>query len=287
MIIIGVKWVSAGRARESRQVYLETVKQAMQWEESHPGKTRYVFAADDPDAFNRAFTGSGAGFRYDLYRHATAANITAMMNQPDQGSEEYLYYAGMKTYRRHEIRPVFYDRFPKLIRHSCRPLSEVYIVGREEPGEAAWVFERGNDFERPGTAWSGNERHLDTAIAYSGMVSNKLDSTNRYSYTMTLKASEIHIKNPVFHLSAMVYPEQDCKAFLDIEVRRGKKVLGYYTRPIHDMRQQAEKWNAVILSTGTSVRLQPGDEIRAYIWIDRRSTMWVDDVSFRIGESLY
>ena len=287
LFILFFKLMSIRRAGRSEKIYSEVVENAMEWENSKPGQTRFVFAVDDATAFGKAYEGADADFQYELYRHADPHNIISMVNREGSVSREYLWYSGIKTRKRHEIWPVFRSDYPDMIEYSDQPISEMLILGKEGTGGTDWIFEDLNDFEAPDPEWFGYNHHLDSSFAWSGMVSNRLDSAARYSHTLSMHASEIDAFNPVFHLSAWVYPEKDCNAYLVIEVRRNDELVGYNTRAIHDALEERDKWNKVIFSTGTNLRLHPDDEIKAFIWNDSKARMWVDDISLRIGESLY
>ncbi len=287
LVIIVFKLISINRERRPERSYQKMIAKAMEWERNQPGQTSFVFAVDNPPAFNQALIESGADFTYDLFRHATPKNMTAMWDSMGSRQGQYLFYSGINTYKRHEIWPLFMEKYPGTVTHSSKPATDLFILSKQELQDSVWFYEEGIDFETPDTNWFGYDRNLDSTFAFSGVVSNKLDSAEHYSHTLILKASDIPLFNPVFHLSAAVYPEADCEAYLVLEVLRKEETIGYYTQEIHEAVAQKNKWSKVFYSSGTNLRLHPDDEIRAYIWNDSKANLWVDDISVRIGESIY
>ena len=287
LLIVVFKLVSINREQNSERIYQKVVEEAMEWESTQPGQTSFLFAVDNTAAFDKAVLESGASFQYDLFRHTTPENITAMWDLLESQPGQYIYFSSTSAHKRHETLPVLMDKYPEVIRHSSKPSSELFILGKDESDDSIWIFSDEIDFETPDPDWFGHDRNLDSSFAYSGIVSNKLDSAEHYSHTLSIPLSGIRLFNPVFHMSAAVYLKDDCEAFLVLEVRRKDETIGYYTQKIHEAVNQRNRWSKVFYSSGTNLRLHPDDEIKAYVWNDSKADMWVDDISFKVGESLY
>jgi len=141
------------------------------------------------------------------------------------------------------------------------------------------------DFENDPNGFKG---HIEDKIVYSGKSAIRLDTSLRFTPTVSTCISKLPSTYPLgFRLSAVVYSEtefRDNPASLVITLMHKGQPYRYKARPVGEMHPEKGKWNYVSLEYVIPRQPDPAEELSLYVWYTGKTAMYVDDVKVELFE---
>ncbi|MBV2247970.1 MAG: hypothetical protein KUL83_12440 [Lentimicrobium sp.] len=116
--------------------------------------------------------------------------------------------------------------------------------------------------------------------AHSGTQSSRVDQENEFSIAFQQKLGYISQKMPKnLDITAWIYSEEKSPA--GRMVVSINKVNYYESYPVGDFFAAGGEWRQFSGSFILPDSLKPSEEIKIYLWNNRKSRLWIDDISLK------
>jgi len=286
IVIALILFLNNLRRNRTGRIYHKYAEMAKEFAGNNKTETKTIFMVDNPAIFETIIHNPDNQFKYTVYHHCSPATITRFWNDLSSNRTDNLIFSRINTRYWPEISYILKDLYPGIKEVHSTPISMMMQFPGKPVKAEEYLYSSFNDFESERENWKGNIHFLDTTRAFSGRYSNRLDSANKFSYTLSVSRSDITDRSKfIVNMSAAVILPEEADAFIVLQIKRDDQTTGYYARNIHEAITERNVWRKVFFSKHLRYKLKPDDQISIYIWNNSKEVLRVDD--FKVDVTLH
>lgn len=156
--------------------------------------------------------------------------------------------------------------------------SESVLIQNKQTWATQNVFEELLDFESDGSGGKTDEQ------AYKSKYSIKVDTLNCYSpgFTYNVDTMIMNANVEIVFSGKFYYDEINEKAKMVISFERNGQAYLWQARTIKDDSVKNRHWKDMQISSYTSAKMKPGDQLKCYIWNSSPMPVYVDNLACSI-----
>ena len=283
ILLVFILFLNSSRRKLPEKIYHKYAKAAIDFNKTNKLNTKYVFIVDDPSYLEKIMEDSGDPVKYIVYNQCSPAICTQLWNDLIGNQADNFLFALINVRLKPEIFYILKELYPEIKVVSSTRISTLMQSSTELKESVEYLYSNFNDFETIHEDWRGNSIYLDSINSFSGNYSNRLDSLNKFSYTLEIPCSEIAGNGTfIINISASVFLSEEMNAFVVLHIKRNNKTVGYYTLNLNEAFTERNAWRKVFISKYLRYKRACEDQISIYVWNNSKGTMWVDDLNVKL-----
>ncbi len=278
ILIAFVLFLNNLRRNRPGRIYHQYAEMAKDFAGNNKTETQTIFMVDNPALLETIIHKQDNRIKFTVYNHCSPAIITRFWHDLSKNPTDNLLFSRINTRFWPEISYILKDLHPGIKKVHSTPISTMMQLRGKPVKAEEYLYSSFNDFESERENWKGNIQFPDSTRAFSGKYSNRLDSANKFSYTLSIPRSDMTDRRKfIINMSAAVILSEKADAFIVLQTKRDNQTTGYYTRNIHEAITERNVWRKVFFSKHLRYKLKPEDQINIYIWNNSKGILWVDD----------
>lgn len=283
ILLVFILLLNKSRQNQSEKIYDKYAESAVDFEKTNTSNARYIFMVDDPAQLEKAMERYGNPVKYTVYDHYSPSMNASMWNDLTENQADHLLFARINVRSEPVILNLLKELYPDMREVSSTRISKLMELSTDINEKGNTKYSSKYDFETVNESWRGNSVYLDSTNSYSGKCSNRLDSLNKFSYTLEIPCSEIAGKGTfIINISASVFLPEDINTFIVLHIKRNDKTVGYYSMNLKEAVIERNAWEKVFFSRYLKFKRTCEDQISIYVWNNSKGTMWVDDLNVQL-----
>jgi hypothetical protein len=265
------------------RIYLKYAKAAIDFNKIHNNNVENVFLVDHPALLEKIMAKSGDQIQYRTHDPFSSLMGSRLWNDLNKNKPDHLLFARINAGSKPETGNLLDELYPEIREIHSTGISTLMQTGDGRMQTDKYLFSVHTDFETIDNKWRGNKMYLDTTNSFSGNFSNRLDSINKFSYSLEIPCSEISGPGiSLINISAMVNIPDEVNAFIVLHIIRDDKTTGYYTLNLKEAVNERNAWSKVFFSRYVRITNDCKDKISIYVWNNSKGIMWVDDMDVKV-----
>jgi uncharacterized membrane protein len=225
---------------------------------------------------------------FETYQTKSREDLVALQSIVNEAKTPYFMFGWSTVATPLEIYGIIRAKYPHMVEDKVFFNSRISLFTNQKPSEQKSLFHIKNDFEQEYPNWNGSTEQIDTSNVFSGTKALKLDAGKDFSHTWSIKGKDWpSFPNSYLSVSCMVNGETNASAQLVVSFERDGKPIKrqgneyWFSSHLEDYASPNE-WGKIIVARKLPRDIQPGDEIKVYLWHTNQETVFVDDFSIDI-----